>query len=212
MRPLGNCWSPITHAFHCMTTSRPAAATDERDSKPSHVPQGVHIMNTIFVEWMIYWLGGLRLYHLLADASSSLGILLCSKSKTGFVMYKFCPIPLIICASFNFLIFLFINNGKEAWALVLGFFMFLSAVSPQQPFSWSIKACLSTYSSLYFRFQKPKFLLRMCPIHALFLFEITQTRHCFSSTSAALHHSWFFHQRRVFHLSQGPCLKRFQHS
>jgi len=30
MRPLVNCWSPLTHASHCMTTSRPAAATQTR--------------------------------------------------------------------------------------------------------------------------------------------------------------------------------------
>jgi len=30
MRSLVNHWSPLTHASHCMTTSRPAAATQTR--------------------------------------------------------------------------------------------------------------------------------------------------------------------------------------
>ena len=30
LRPLVNRWSPLTHASHCMTTSRPAAATQTR--------------------------------------------------------------------------------------------------------------------------------------------------------------------------------------
>ena len=30
MRSLANRWSPLTHASHCMTTSRPAAATQTR--------------------------------------------------------------------------------------------------------------------------------------------------------------------------------------
>ena len=30
MRPSVDCWSPLTHAFYCMTTSRPVVATQTR--------------------------------------------------------------------------------------------------------------------------------------------------------------------------------------
>jgi len=38
MKPLVKCWSPLTHASHHVTTSRPAAATDVSESNHSHVP------------------------------------------------------------------------------------------------------------------------------------------------------------------------------
>jgi len=41
MRRLVNYWSALTHASYCMTTSRPAAATQMSDSKPSHARQSI---------------------------------------------------------------------------------------------------------------------------------------------------------------------------
>jgi len=36
MRPLVNRWPPFTHVSYCTTTSRPAAATQTRTTRPAH--------------------------------------------------------------------------------------------------------------------------------------------------------------------------------
>ena len=46
-RPLVNHWSPLTYASHCMTTSRPAAATQMSESKASHAPQGIFMPDAL---------------------------------------------------------------------------------------------------------------------------------------------------------------------
>ena len=50
MRPLVNCWSPLTHASRCMTISRPAAATQMRVKvSPAMKPN-------VFLHWMAFLL------------------------------------------------------------------------------------------------------------------------------------------------------------
>jgi len=109
-------------------------------------------------------------------------------------MYKLCPMPSIVCVSFNFLIFLFINKMT------------------QHPFSWSTKACLSRYPSLIAVF-KGSLLLRMCSIH--FHFEIMYNRHRFlphfiiliglskPSVSKPMSHRLL----TTSHFSQNPCFR-----
>ena len=47
MRSLANHWSPLTHASHCMTTSRPAATTQMRVGvSPAMHPEGSPLTHT----------------------------------------------------------------------------------------------------------------------------------------------------------------------